>query len=305
MDVVRTRIRTAGARRTCQARRAESIIPVMPRVAFQGELGAFSEEAISRYWRGGAEPVPLRHNRDVARAVADSQVDLGMLPVENTLAGSVAPSYDALAETPDVFVVGELALPIHHCLLAPAGARLEQLRRVDSHPVALDQCALFLQQHPHIVAHAAYDTAGAAREVGLAADATRAAIASRAAAARYGLDIIADGIQDRDDNQTRFVVLSREPAPVAAGSSVRTILVLTTANVPGALSRILIPLAEGGINLTKIESRPTGEPWTYRFFLELEYRGGDDRAAAALEAVRREARLLRVVGTYPLTGATA
>ena len=273
----------------------------MPRVAFQGELGAFSEEAISRYWRGDAEPVPLRHNRDVARAVADAEVDLGMLPVENTLAGSVAPSYDALAETPQVFVVGELALPIHHCLLAPPGARLDQLKRVDSHPVALDQCALFLQRHPHIVAHAAYDTAGAAREVALLGDTTRAAIASRAAAARYGLTIITDGIQDRDDNQTRFVVLSREPAPVPAGSTVRTILALTTKNVPGALSRILIPLAEGGVNLTKIESRPTGEPWTYRFFLELEYLGADGRAAAALDAVRKEAVSFRIVGTYSLS----
>lgn len=276
----------------------------MPRVAFQGELGAFSEEAISRYWRSEAEPVPMRHNREVARAVAEGNVDLGMLPVENTLAGSVAPSYDALAETPEVFVIGELALPIHHCLLAPAGARLAELRRVDSHPVALDQCATFLQGQPQLIAHAAYDTAGAARDVALAGDRTRAAIAGRAAASRYGLTIVADGIQDRNDNQTRFVVLSRERANVTPDVPTRTMLVLTTANVPGALSNVLVPLAERGINLTKIESRPTGEPWTYRFFLELEHRGGSVEAADALDAVRSAARTIRVIGSYPIAAAS-
>ena len=272
--------------------------PDMPRVAFQGELGAFSEEAITRYWRGEAEPVPMRHNRDVARAVAEARVDFGMLPVENTLAGSVAPSYDALAETPEVFVVGELVLPIHHCLLAPSGSQLEELRRVDSHPVALDQCALFLQRQPQIVAHAAYDTAGAAREVALAGDRTRAAIAGRAAAARYGLAMVADGIQDRNDNQTRFVVLSREAAPLKTGVPTRMMVLLTTANVPGALSKVLVPLAERGINLTKIESRPTGEPWTYRFFLELEHSGASRDAEDALEAVRQAARSVRIIGAY-------
>jgi prephenate dehydratase len=272
--------------------------PHMRRVAFQGELGAFSEEAITRYWSGEAEPVPMRHNRDVARAVAEARVDFGMLPVENTLAGSVAPSYDALAETPEVFVVGELALPIHHCLLAPKGAELTELRRVESHPVALDQCALFLQRHPHIVAHAAYDTAGAAREASLAGDRTRAAIAGRAAAARYGLAIVADGIQDRNDNQTRFVVLSKDATPARGGVPTRMMLMLTTANVPGALSKVLVPLAERGINLTKIESRPTGEPWTYRFFLELEHSGASRDAEEAMEAVQRAARSVRIIGAY-------
>jgi prephenate dehydratase len=274
----------------------------MPRVAFQGELGAFSEEAIARYWRD-AEPVPLRHNRDVARAVASGSADRGMLPVENTLAGSVAPSYDALAETPHVFVTGELVLPIHHCLLAPRGATLDGLTTVESHPVALDQCAAFLHRHAHLAVRASYDTAGAAREVALAADRTRGAIASRAAASRYGLVVLADGLQDRDDNQTRFVVLDRAPAAVSPGAASRTMLVLTTANVPGALTKVLVPLAERGINLTKLESRPTGEPWTYRFFLELEHPGGAREAADALDAVRAAAGSFRVIGSYPIGSA--
>ena len=272
----------------------------MPRVAFQGELGAFSEEAIAAFWRNEATPVPMRHNRDVARAVADETVDLGMLPVENTLAGSVAPSYDALAEIPEIFVIGETVLAIHHCLLAPRGATLDRLVTVESHPVALDQCAGFLGLHSWIRAQASYDTAGAARDVARAGDPSRGAIASRAAAARYGLAILADGIQDRQDNQTRFVAISREAAPVSPGIPTRTMLVLMTPNLPGALAKVLNPFAEHGINLTRIESRPTGEPWTYRFFLELEHRGGSDAAARSIEAVRAVTASLRVIGSYPL-----
>ena len=270
------------------------------RVAFQGELGAFSEEAIGCYWPGSVEAVPMRHNRDVVRAVATGAVQHGMLPVENTIAGSVAPSYDALAESTEVYAVGELVLPIHHCLLAPPGASLGELRTVESHPVALDQCGGFLERHPHLTTRAAYDTAGAARDVANARDPKRGAIASRAAAARYRLTILADGIQDRDDNQTRFVALARAPAAIVAGAATRTMLVLTTANVPGALSRVLVPLGERGINLTKLESRPTGEPWTYRFFLELEYPGASAAAAEALEIVRAAAGSFRVIGSYPL-----
>jgi prephenate dehydratase len=269
----------------------------MLRVAFQGELGAFSEEAIGKLWPVGAEPVPHRQNRDVVRAVSTGIVDLGLLPVENTLAGSVAPSYDALAES-DVHVVGETVLPIHHCLLALPGAALTELRSAESHPVALDQCATFLERYRHLEPRAAYDTAGAARDIAAAGDRSRAAIASRAAARRYGLDVVADGIQDRDDNQTRFVVVSRESVALPNGSPARTMLVLTTANVPGALLSVLKPLASRGMNLTKLESRPTGEPWTYRFFLEFTHRAGDNAAAAALTKVRTEARTCRVIGTY-------
>jgi prephenate dehydratase len=213
----------------------------------------------------------------------------------------VTPSYDALAEWDNISVIGELALPIHHCLLGVPGAEISQLRTVESHPVALDQCLGFLQRYGHIQPRAAYDTAGAAREVGLARDPSRAAIASRAAGTRYGLSILADGIQDRDDNQTRFVVISRQPTAIADSVPARTLAVLTTDNVPGALLRVLTPLAERGINLTKLESRPTGEPWTYRFFVEFTHRGGECAAAEALEAVRRASRSCRVIGSYPLS----
>src|SRR5687767_8696656 len=134
------------------------------RVAFQGELGAFSEQGVAQLWPD-AEPVPMRDFIDVARAVENGEVELGLLPIENTLAGSVIGSYDALFTCGALHVVGETVVAIHHCVLALPGATLESLRTVASHPVALAQCARFFRSHPHLAAHATYDTAGAAREV--------------------------------------------------------------------------------------------------------------------------------------------
>jgi prephenate dehydratase len=281
------------------------------RVAFQGELGAFSEQGVAQLWPEGAEPVPMREVLDVARAVEAGEVELGLLPVENTLAGSVIGSYDALFACDAVHVVAETVVAIHHCVLAVPGATLESLRTVASHPVALAQCARFLRSHPHLVAQAAYDTAGAAREVASRGDPTAAAIAGRPAAERYGLTIVAADVEDRPDNQTRFLAIARShpPAfggypPLAAGTPARSVVVLTTDNVPGALLRVLEPLAEHGINLSKLESRPTGEPWTYRFFLELEHAAGDEAARLALDAVRRASRSFRLLGTVAVGALT-
>lgn len=268
-----------------------------PRVAFQGERGAYSEDAILARWGSAATPVPARENLDVALAVERGLADRGVLAVENTLAGSVVASYDALVAT-DVHVVGEIVIPIHHSLLAPRGATLETLRMVESHPIALAQCRRFLAAHPHIEARAAYDTAGAARAAAERGDVTRGAIAGRAAAWHFELSVLATDIEDRPDNQTRFVVLAREPEPLPAGVPARTALVVETDDVPGALLRVLEPFATAGIDLSKIESRPTGTPWTYRFFLDLEHEGGDPAAARALGALGAVTRSMRVLGTF-------
>jgi prephenate dehydratase len=270
------------------------------RVAFQGELGAYSEEAVVRACGPDVEAVPCRENRDVVRAVADAAVDLGVLPLENTLAGTVTASYDAIADAAQVHAVGEVVIPIHHCLLAVAGATLRMLRVVESHPIALAQCSGFFAQHSWLEAHAAYDTAGAAREVARAQDLTRGAIAGRAAATRYGLALLASDVEDRPDNQTRFVVLARTPARLPHGAPAKTILILTTPNQPGALVRVLAPLAKHRLNLTKIESRPTGEPWTYRFVLEFEHVAGDPAATDALQEVRAASGSFHIAGTYEL-----
>lgn len=270
------------------------------RIAFQGELGAFSEEAVQRLFGSEGEPLPCRENRDVARMVATGEADAGVLPVENTLAGSVPASYDAILAEATLHVTGEVAIPIHHCVMALPGATLESLRAIESHPIALAQCAAWFARHPAIEARAAYDTAGAARDVARRGDASRGAVASRVAASRYALEILAADVEDRKDNQTRFVVLERTPQRLGAGTPAKTILILGVDNTPGALVRVLTPLSARGLNLTKIESRPTGEPWTYHFVLELEHAAHDPRLTEALTEVERTAVATRVAGTYAL-----
>jgi prephenate dehydratase len=267
------------------------------RIAFQGELGAFSEEAI-RNLDAHAIPVPCREFIDVAQAVESGDVDAGMLPIENTLAGSVVGSYDALTACESLHVVAETVVEIHHCVLAPHGAALSTLATVESHPVALAQCTRWLRSHPAIAARAAYDTAGAARDVAQRSDPRSAAIAARGAAARYDLEILASNIEDRIDNQTRFLQIARASHAPEHGVAARTALLITTPNVPGALLRVLEPLAAHGINLSKLESRPADEPWHYRFFLELDHPASDPSLTAALAQLLGATESLRVLGTY-------
>jgi prephenate dehydratase len=267
------------------------------RIAFQGELGAYSEEAI-RNIDPGATPVPCRDFIDVAQLVVAGEAEAGVLPIENTLAGSVVGSYDALTAYESLHVVAETVVEIHHCVLAPRGASLDVLATVESHPVALAQCTRFLREHPAIAARAAYDTAGAARDVAARADMRAGAIAGRGAAARYALDILAEDIEDRADNQTRFLLIARASHLPERDVPARTALLITTPNVPGALLRVLEPLAAHEINMSKLESRPTGEPWHYRFFLELDHPGGDPSVDAAISSVRCATESLRVLGTY-------
>ena len=268
-----------------------------PRIAFQGELGAFSEEAI-RNLDAHAVPVPCREFIDVAQAVENGDVDAGMLPIENTLAGSVVGSYDALTACESLHVVAETVVEIHHCVLAPRGAALDTLATVESHPVALAQCTRWLRAHPAITARAAYDTAGAARDIARRSDPRSAAIAARGAAARYDLEILASDIEDRSDNQTRFLMVARAPRAAEGAVAARTALLITTPNVPGALLRVLEPLAANGINMSKLESRPADEPWHYRFFLELDHPASDPSLTAALDGLRGATESLRVLGTY-------
>ena len=271
------------------------------RVAYQGAPGAYSEEAVYRACGTASAAIPYRENVEVARALASGEVELGLLPIENTLAGSVYVSYDAILSHPAIVAVAELVLPIHHCILGVTGSTLKSLRVVESHPVALAQCAKFFARHPSIVARAVYDTAGAALEVSRAKDPTRGALASRLAASHYGLNILESDVEDRSDNQTRFLVLSRVRAQLDDGVRARTLLVVTTENKPGALFRVLAPLAERSLNLVKLEARPTGEPWTYRFVLEIEHDAGDPSMDQALGIIAANSQSLRHVGTYAVS----
>lgn len=274
------------------------------RVGFQGEPGAFSEEAVADVYGDGAQAVPLRDFGDVGAAVTDGTVDAAVLPVENSIAGSVGPVYDLLATLP-LRVVGETIRPIRHCLLSVPGATEDGIRRALSHPVALAQCNTYLRGRPDVEAIAVYDTAGAARQVAERDDPDVAAIASRLAAQRYGLRILVADIQDRDDNQTRFFAVvpkdadAPAPAPDRTGDAGerKTAVLLETANRPGALVAVLRAFADHEINLTKLESRPGPEPWTYRFILELVT---DDKEAeaTAIEQAAAAALSLHVLGRF-------
>ncbi len=272
-------------------------------VAFQGELGAFSEDAVRTWFGPEVRPLPCREFREVGEAVRSGRVPAGLLPVENTLAGSVQPAYDVLTE-PGIAVVGEVIRPIRHFLLGVSEARIETLRRVISHPVALAQCGDFLSRHPHVEALAVYDTAGAAREVARKGDPTVGAIAAQQAAERYDLQVLAADVQDRSDNQTRFLVIRREdgdPLPREGRDpdlDWKTVLLVETEDRPGSLVDVLLPMAREGVNLSKVESRPGPTPWSYRFILEFQGNPESGGVARALAAARERARSVRVLGTF-------
>ena len=265
------------------------------RTSFQGALGAFSEEAV-RILVPGSTPVPRPTFEAVVRAVEEGEDPWGVVAVENTLAGAVAEAYDAL-EAGDVSVVGEVAIPIRHCLLGVKGAAIERLREARSHPVALSQCKGFFARHPTIRSRAVYDTAGAAEEVAAEGDPTVAAIASRRAGERYGLDVLQADLQDRDDNQTRFYLIARHRSPAQSGPF-KTACVAELENRPGALHQLLGVFADRGLDLSHVASRPATSPWTYRFILEFGHDTAAEGAAAIGEAKAISASL-RVLGMFP------
>lgn len=274
------------------------------RVAFQGELGAYSYEALRAFFGATADPVPCRDFESVGRSVLSGTVTYGLLPIENSLAGSVIPSYDVLGSQP-LDVVGEVVWPIHHCLLALPGGGIDRLHRVLSHPVALAQCTRFFAGHPGLEAVSHYDTAGAAKAVAAGADPAQGAIAGRLAGELYGLEVLAAEIEDRSDNQTRFLVVRPQevegppPSPASGeGASFRTSVLAETPNTPGALVRLLLPFSEAGVNLSKLESRPAEEPWSYRFFIDLDGAVQDAAVRGALEAAREHSTKLRILGSY-------
>jgi len=266
------------------------------RVGFQGALGAFSEEAV-RALVPDAEPVPHATFEAVVKAVESGDVDAGVVPVENTLAGAVAEAYEALVSG-SVTAIGEMVIPIRHCLLGLPGATTKQVREARSHPVALSQCRGFFAEHPEIRAQAVYDTAGAAEEVAAMGDPSLAAIASERAGERYGLAVLQRDLQDRDDNQTRFYLIVREPGAVPSGVLLKTACVAELENRPGALHELLGVFAGRGLDLTTLASRPGVSPWTYRFILEFRHASPEDGAAAVGDA-RGLCTTVRVLGTFP------
>ncbi len=276
------------------------------RIAYQGVPGAFSEAAAAALFPG-ADPLPRDTFADVFAALEAGDVDAAVVPVENSQAGAVVDVYDLLRRHERVRIVAEALLRVRHHLLGIHGARLVDVREARSHPQALAQVAEFLRDRS-IRPVVSFDTAGAAAEVASLGDPSVAAVAGTRAAERYGLEVLARSIETAPDNMTRFFALAREgedavreaiPASLRAGEP-KTSLAYTAANVPGALVRSLQPFATAGIQLTKIESRPSrAAAWDYVFYLDFEGDPERSPAAEAMAVMARSCAWVHRLGTYP------
>ncbi|MEO8077337.1 MAG: prephenate dehydratase [Acidobacteriota bacterium] len=264
------------------------------RVAYQGEPGAFSEAAVLRLLPG-ADPRPYPTFDEVFDAVHAGAVALGVVPVENSIGGSIHRNYDLLVER-DLAIVGEVQVPVVHNLLALPGVELHDVRRVLSHPQALAQCARFLRGLEQVEAIATYDTAGSAKMVRDEQRRDTAAIASERAGQLFGLRALRAGVQDYDDNITRFLAISRERAPLAAPD--KTSLVFTLRNEPAALFKALSCFALRGLDLSKLESRPVpGRPWEYLFYADVAAAREDLQCTRAMVHLAEFAASLRTLGS--------
>jgi prephenate dehydratase len=269
----------------------------MTSVAFQGERGAYSEEAIQHFFGvEEMEPLPCQRLEDIFEAVEGGQARYGMLPVENSTAGSINEAYDLLLDR-DLRIWGEVFLRVRHALLAPPGTTMADIRTVRSHPQALAQCERYLNGHGWMP-ETAYDTAGSARDLAAAPEPGVAVIASRLAGQLYGLEELAYPIEDLLHNYTRFFVLGHQEPPRAERN--KTSLVFSTRHVPGALYECMGEFATRGINLTKIESRPRRDRlWSYVFYLDFEGHWQDPPCSEALTSLLLKASFVKVLGSYP------
>lgn len=265
-------------------------------IAYQGEPGAFGEQAC-QIFAPDAIAIGLPTFHDVFRAVHTGAAALGAVPAENSYAGSIPTVYD-LIQHHQLHILADLLLPVEQVLMALPGTRLEDIDTVMSHPQALAQCDQFLGTRPWTLV-SALDTAGSARQVSQEQVFGTAVIASRTAADRYHLEILADNIMTQHDNQTRFWLIGPASMPTLPGPRVTTTLLLILNDAPGALYHALAPFADAGINLHKIESRPDTHPFSSRFILELEADAAEARVAAALDAARELTNRLTVLGSYP------
>jgi prephenate dehydratase len=265
------------------------------KIAYQGEPGAFSEAAARRV-DPEAQPVPCRSFDEVFDAVTAGTSAYGVLPIENSIGGSIHRNYDLLLER-TLPIVGEVELPVIHHLLALPGATLAGLRRVYSHPQGLAQCERFLRTLTQVEIIATYDTAGSAKMVADAGLTDAGAIASARAGEVFGLTSLAASVQDFDDNITRFLVVGGAPLPNRVAD--KTSIVFSLPNEPGSLFKALSVFALRGISLTKLESRPIqGRPWEYLFYVDLAAARDEVHCTRALAHLGEFAAMLRTLGTY-------
>jgi len=272
-------------------------VPASSRIAFQGERGAFSEEAAVKLLGEDIRLVPRTTFEALFSSVQDGVADYVLAPIENSLAGSVHRSYDLLISS-GLHIQAEAVIPIVHNLIGVPGTTFERITQVSSHPVALAQCERFFASHPAIKRVATDDTAGSVREIMSAGDSAKAGIASRRAAAVYGGVILREHLEDHRENYTRFLLLGTS-AELPENAD-KLSLVLHLAHKPGSLCAALNAFARRNLNLLKIESRPIpGAPWSYCFYLDLQASLKDPETGAALEELRQYADSVKILGCYP------
>lgn len=275
-------------------------------IAYAGEPGAFAEDAVLEAF-GDVPRVPLASFRAVFEAVTGGEAAAGVVPIENVIHGTVRENYDLLMEF-DVAIRGEVVVPVRLCLAALPGQRLEHIERVYSHIQALGQAEAFLRSRSWQLL-STYNTAGAGKTIADTREERAAAVLSPRAAALFGLEVLADGIGDLPDNRTRFLVLARPgddgvPPLVAPGPYQRTTIVVAVRNEPGTLLAVLRVLAAHGLNMRKLESRPSRErAWEYVFWIDLDGDAADPPMALALTEVRGATTMTRVLGSYPVAEA--
>ncbi|MCK4263088.1 MAG: prephenate dehydratase [Dehalococcoidia bacterium] len=266
------------------------------KVAFQGEAGAYSEEAALSFFGPTTQVEPYEGFDAVFKAVESGEARFGIVPIENSLEGSVSQVYDLLLDS-ELKVCGEIELRVVHCLIVNPETRLDLIKKAYSHPQALAQCRSFLRQLGCELIPT-YDTAGSVRTVKEKGIVDGAAVASARAAQIYGMKVIARGIEDNPSNFTRFFVLSEQDSP-ASGSD-KTSVVFSVKHEPGALHRALEELAVRNISLSKLESRPTRrKPWEYNFYLDCEGHREDEAVREALAGLERTSLFVKLLGSYP------
>ncbi|HSD05406.1 MAG TPA: prephenate dehydratase [Nitrosopumilaceae archaeon] len=266
----------------------------MQKIAFQGERGAYSEAAAFYFFKEGIEAIPYPTFYDVLEAAENDKVSYAVLPIENSLEGSVGESYDLLLST-TLNTVGEIYFRIKHCLIGFQS--LEKINTVYSHPQALGQCRKFIQNHK-MKTVPTYDTAGSVKILLELKDDNSACIASKRAAEIYKVPVIKEGIEDNANNYTRFLVLAKNKHEKTGKD--KTSIIFSIKHVPGALYSILEKFNTNKINLTKIESRPTkSTPWEYNFYADFEGHESESNVKDVLEKIKHHTTFLKILGSYP------
>ena len=266
------------------------------RVSFQGEPGAYSEQAVFNYFGKEVETIPCESFDVMFDSVVSGKSNAALAPIENSLAGSIHQNYDLLLRH-DLHIVGEYFLRVRHCLIANPGVKKEDIKKAISHPQALGQCAAYLRDRG-IKPETVYDTAGSVKMLKASGSMDTAAIASRRAAELYGMQILEEGIEDNQENFTRFLAVQRDS--VTPVEDAKTSVVFTLKNVPGSLIKAMSVFALRDIDLTKIESRPLqGKPWEYLFYIDFVGSTQHETVRRALDHLGEYANTLRVLGSYP------